>query len=307
MRRRNWCVTINNWIPEDKVRLEALPHRYLVIGEEVGEEKKTPHLQAYAELERAMRLSTVSRLLAGRAHLEPRRGTPDQAADYCKKEGKFTEFGTLSTTRMIEGASKSHEMFTEVITLARQHKDEEIIEKFPSLYVRYYSFIDRMKRSHPLPVTERKELDNWWYVGPSGSGKSSRARRDYPEHYPKLCNKWWDGYQNQDVVILDDLDPTREMLGHSLKIWADWYPFIAEIKGSSLFIRPKTFIVTSQYTIDEVFSKDAELAAALKRRFKVLRFVAPLRMPSNLAQEPEIATPPFDSVESPSPTHFRFY
>lgn len=75
------------------------------------------------------------------------------------------------------------------------------------------------------------KLDNLWLYGPPGTGKSLAARRDNPNHFPKPANKWWDGYNNQPVVIIDDLDSNA--LGHHIKIWADHYPFVAEFKGGA--------------------------------------------------------------------------
>lgn len=47
------------------------------------------------------------------------------------------------------------------------------------------------------------------------------------------------------------------------------------MKGSGKFIRPKHFIITSNYTIDQVFGTgvwDPMLLIALKRRFKEIEF-----------------------------------
>ena len=49
---------------------------------------------------------------------------------------------------------------------------------------------------------------------------------------PKLNNKWWDGYQSQKVVIMEDVDKeTVKFLHHHLKIWADRWGSLARPRG----------------------------------------------------------------------------
>lgn len=103
-----------------------------------------------------------------------------------------------------------------------------------------------------------------WIWGPPGTGKSHFARQHYGSSlYLKAQNKWWDGYQGQKFVLLDDLD--TKVLGHYLKIWCDKYAFMAECKGSSIQIRPDRFLITSNYTPEELFD-DPIVAAAIRRR-----------------------------------------
>ena len=114
------------------------------------------------------------------------------------------------------------------------------------------------------------ELVNEWYWGEPGTGKTRKAWEENPGLYVKNINKWWDHYENEDVVLLDDWDPNHKCLVQYLKTWADRYPFCAEVKGSSRLIRPKKIIVTSNYPIEDCFDPiDAE---AIRRRFKVTHF-----------------------------------
>ena len=94
----------------------------------------------------------------------------------------------------------------------------------------------------------------------------------YKNAYPKLCNKWWDGYNNQKHVIMDDIGPEHKVLGQQLKIWDDRYGCILENKGGAMASAYDTFVVTSQYSIEEIFGDDDETVEALKRRFKVIHF-----------------------------------
>lgn len=75
--------------------------------------------------------------------------------------------------------------------------------------------------------------------------------------YVKSQNKWWDNYQAETSILLDDLDRNGgQTLGHHLKIWADKYPFSAEVKGGQVKPEYEVFMVTSNYSIEEVFTND---------------------------------------------------
>lgn len=93
MRSKYFCLTVNNYTPNDVLHYRSLVGRslatYGVIGFEVGE-NGTRHLQAYIELSKRVRL-TGARQLFPNAHIEARRGTAIQARDYCKKDGTFDE------------------------------------------------------------------------------------------------------------------------------------------------------------------------------------------------------------------------
>jgi len=83
-RGRDWVFTENNY--PGLLDCETIPDaRYVVYQEEVGE-NGTPHLQGFIQFMSARTLGQVTAALPG-AHVEPRRGTLEQAIDYSKKVG----------------------------------------------------------------------------------------------------------------------------------------------------------------------------------------------------------------------------
>lgn len=98
MSSRYWLFTENNY---DAIYSE-LPHSdvtFITFQEEVGE-NGTRHLQGYVELRRAQRLSWVRANISSDSHWEIRRGTQEEAVNYCNKEetrvgGPYT-YGTMA-------------------------------------------------------------------------------------------------------------------------------------------------------------------------------------------------------------------
>ena len=93
-RSRGWCWTINNPTFGDSLDLEALKNNctYFVFGRERGEDRGTAHWQGYCYFKNHVGAARVRQLLR-RAHVEPQRGTCNQAITYCKKDGDFEEWG----------------------------------------------------------------------------------------------------------------------------------------------------------------------------------------------------------------------
>ena len=79
-------------------RLLDLHCQYWVNGREVGAHgtPPLPQLEGFAQFKVKCCLETAMNKLAVRgAHMEKRRGTAQEAADYCKKEGDYEEGGLL--------------------------------------------------------------------------------------------------------------------------------------------------------------------------------------------------------------------
>ena len=259
-RNRIWMGTI--WLDEDKELIKSLDHVYLIISDDDHTEDEQLHwhcLIQFANQRVHPRTST--------AHWEVPRSIVE-ARQYCIEKGpNYYEDGNLHIA-----CQKKEDWYGFVEECKKSNSKQLIDGPFSQLYAKYRSFAGEVHNQFAELKNLDGELENEWYYGPAGAGKTKKAWEDNPELYVKGLNRWWDGYHDQDVVLLDDWDPSHEQyLRQYLKTWADRYKFRAETKGSSMMIRPKKIIVTSNYSIDECFS-NPEDAMAIKRRFKVTKF-----------------------------------
>lgn len=230
--------------------------KYLVVGKELGE-SGTPHYQGFVIFNNNYRFVAVKRL-CDRMHWEITHATSAQAADYCKKDGNFSELGTLNEqgkrTDLAEAVATLKE--SGIAAVAREHT--ETFVKY-SRGLRDAALFLQDSYCHP-------DVRGWWIHGPPGTGKSHAARM-LSSLFIKDQNKWWDGYDGEENVLLDDLD--SRTLGHHLKIWADKWPCKGETKGGTVFLRYKRFIVTSNYTPQHFWGDDDAMCEAIWRRFHV--------------------------------------
>lgn len=262
--------TLNNYTPEEVITCDTIACKYIVYGKEVGE-SGTPHLQGLVVWNNAKTFSAAKKAISSRIHLEVMKGTHEQAREYCIKDGNFIERGTLPASPKEKGrlgGDAAQERWKQLRTEARETgavSDEMIMFMHRGLVKQHRcDFL----REQPLPDTTEKMR---WYYGPTGTGKSRAARTEFPDAYLKMCNKWWDGYNMQEVVIIEDFDKAHDVLCHHVKIWADRYKFVAEIKGDSMVIRPRLIIVTSNWHPNEIWNAPQDLEPIL-RRFHVTRF-----------------------------------
>ncbi len=236
---------------------------YMVYGKETGD-SGTPHIQGYCVFKKRKRLTALVKLLP-RAHWSSKypKATSEQNVVYCKKEGDFVEYGTCP----LNLSQRNKRKWSDAFALAKEGKLNEI-EK--GMLVRYYHAFKRIEQDNPAVPEELSSHKNYWFVAPTGYGKSTYARRRFPSFYDKAPNKWFVGYKGQETLLLDDFGPKEcQYLGWYMKRWADLYAFPMETKGGGHVIRPKHIIVTSQHTIEECFPDDLT-CQAIKRRFTVV-------------------------------------
>lgn len=249
-----WCFTLNNYIKAEEDALFAADAKYMVAGYEVAPSTQTPHLQGYVVFNKRVYLKSLQ-ALSPRAHWEMAKLSSAVNVEYCKKGGAFREVGTIPS------GSKAKDWSAAKLAAA----EGRFAEIDPEMMIRYYSSLKYICRDEMKRPGDLLGACGVWIHGPPGVGKSWLARAVSADYYVKNSSKWWDGYRGQADVIFDDVDHRTPLT--PFKHYADKYPFVAEVKGSSIYCRPERIIVTSNYTIEELVGDDDKLVAALKRRF----------------------------------------
>lgn len=271
-RSRNFSATWNNYPCDYQDVLIKLDARYVIAGEEVAPTTLTPHLQIAVVFHNQRYINSVIKSLPG-CHIEIARDV-DALINYCKKEGRFFEHGVapMSKKRKAEfGGEAQVKRFKEAFEAAKDGRLDDIPA---DMRTRYYRTYKEIAKDYMPDVASISHLENEWICGPAGCGKTYGVMKRFPGCYLKTANKWWDGYQGEETVLIDDLDESHKCLLHHLKIWGDHKPFLAETKGGMLKIRPKRIIVTSNVRIEEMCD-NAVHRSALERRYQVTDYYDP--------------------------------
>lgn len=225
MRLRNWVFTqhvrgnisiagpseglpddqVSQWDPRGRVFSEK-DCRYIICGAEVCPNTGRHHWQGYAEVNRAMGIKAIKELLGSNdVHLEPRRGTQQQAIDYCKKpdtglldgDGNkvLFEYGKAALDGVRTGHSKNKN-YSEMLQMSTY---QEAVQKFrelePADYLRFGSSVKRGLMEHfreskvfirpaesfNVPLISSDVLSKFAYVitGVSGAGKTAFAKAHF--------------------------------------------------------------------------------------------------------------------------------
>jgi len=272
---KDWCFTSR---VRPNIHDGPLPAgcNYYICQQERGEEGGYEHWQGYVQMDKRVRMHQVQDMLGDRTiHVERRKGTAKQAADYCRKastavSGTFAEHGELkaSKTNHMDELKQSMDAGAGVWELMQEHfgswaRAEKACD-------RYIQARDARRVGEYSPP--RVEL-HW---GASRTGKT-RYCHDLIKSkgelaYIKPSGPWWDGYSDQKIVLFDDYDGTVPL--DTLLQLLDGYgnTVLLPIKGSHINCKARIFLFTSNKSIDEWYPKcNPEQLVALKRRFNEIK------------------------------------
>lgn len=280
---KNWCFTINNPSVREihLFNIDGLPSTisYCVWQVERGE-NGTVHVQGFVQFSAKKRTGQIAKLEYKykinevpsslkpfeHAHLEPMRGTAEQARDYCKKEDS-----------RIDGPWELG-----FITIKGQRTDLETAYKAivdsgnwaaggPKIALKYASGCIKAASKFPPPM--REDLKVICIKGDTGIGKTWWAWHEFPDLFsPYYGNTgiWWDGYDGQETVLLEEYRgqlPLQKLLQV-----LDPYPLRLEVKGGCVPAKFRFIIITTNTHPNDwyqdkpgQFTRDKEREALARR------------------------------------------
>ncbi len=263
---KNFCFTANSrnhnlleYLPLADIQLHFAAVgliSYVIIGQEKGDKEETSHWQGFVQTTKQCRHSALRKLLPDPKkkksrwnwHWEAkhRNATADQARDYCKKEGNWHEWGVFKPTAA--GRRTDIHEFAEAIKSGL--KTPALIEQFGSMMIRYWGNAIKMiaaleAESAPL----KRAVQTFVFYGPTGCGKTHRAIFGYEDqpfliHAADLATQWWDGYNGQRRLVIDDWTAGSCKITDLMK-YLDIYKCRLAIKGSFTWARWEHIIITT--------------------------------------------------------------
>ena len=275
---------------------------YVIFGFEIAPQTGTKHIQAYCyftnptsyrRIKKFICTNPISGVESGAPHFIPAKGNATQNREYCIKKdsadpdfqgprtwedcaGEHTwpehweEYGDINGCPTQQGKRKDLESFTDAIlngttvSTAVESKDLNWLGTF----LKYPRGYDRIREAISTHRSQPPSI--YWIYGETGTGKSRWAQHHYPSAY-RYCKiggqtVWWNGYDNHNEVIIDDVRADTFTFDYLLQL-TDRYAFQGAIKGGDVKLNFNVMVFTAPFHWKDMYSNTvAECLHQLGRR-----------------------------------------
>lgn len=267
-RHRGWVGTLNNYTEEECKKMEDTLKgkvKFFVCGKEIAPETGTPHLQMCVVWKQSKTLTaTKKNLCSKRWHLDIKRGSDQANLDYCSKESLWLTFGKPCK----QGKRSDLEDIYDAVESGASMDD--VIEMRPNYQGLRAAQLLIHRRKPPPRKTKRKIL---WFWGATGTGKSRTARDILGDDcwVSQDTAQWFEGYEQQKGVILDDIRGDFSTFSKFLRITELWVSdYKVEVKGGSAYWNPDTIIITSDRPPEQCWDVGTKRMKQLLRRIETI-------------------------------------
>jgi hypothetical protein len=215
----------------------------------------TPHIQFTARFKDAKTRSAWSKMFP-HAWIAACRGTESHCEVYCKKGGCYVE---VNRSNFSPGQGARMDLEAAAIAVRDQGSIglQAVIREAPATFVRFHGGLQALQRLTARARNLETNPQVHWFIGPSGTGKSTAAeaacRRAHPDepvyHLNVTAYKWVPNYRGERVIMIHDWRGTNGA-GQTipLNFWLgmfDKFPFQFEEKGGTVSCMAEYIYVSS--------------------------------------------------------------
>jgi len=244
-------------------------HRYICYSLEIGEKKKTKHIQGYIELNESQRFTFLQNYFnlqkknkLFKFHIESAKGSQKQNLKYISKESEAIEYGepkkkgtrtdiTNLKTKLKENPRSIKKLMNEEVVNTQQMRFLEGMTKY---------MLNARNPSDP-PIV-------FWIYGSTGAGKTKLIYDSFESIHSVSDYKWpGNNYNQQECFLMDDFRP-EDIPFHTLLKMIDRYPFTLAVKGSFIELNSPYIVITTTRSIDMTYVGHREDIQQLKRRLE---------------------------------------
>lgn len=232
------------------------------------------HIHLVTTEDKPTRFKALAKKL-GNAHIEPMRGTKEEAEDYIEKEGNFSQddkpeeerekilgyFGNKKAIENNQGKRTDLDLDKLILSgeLNASNIDEYILNnthseqsarQIETRYARVKS-VQYGKKNRDVKVI--------YVEGESGAGKTYGAYERYKDIFTASMDTdasfKFDGYRGESTVILDELRPGIYNKEYLFKLLDD-YPLSLNVKGGRFYACYTTVIICTTFPLAKWYSDE---------------------------------------------------
>lgn len=271
------------WLKNVLGRFERKIDSYIICRELHKDSK--PHLHAYIKLDLKLDIRDVTRFDFKGHHpnIQGVRSVNNVIA-YIAKDKDYISDGVDVQTALIKklglntmAAMHVFEDKGNLATFARQHL--QLAPRYLSLKSNFEALQQDLLAEEKKDSVSKQGTRGVWIYGPPEIRKTAYCRKWCRDkglsYYEKDNSKWWDGYVDQEVVIINDFGGKEGKytgdIGNFVKqMTEDELPFTFQKKNGTIKPLFNLVLVNSNYSPRDVFSGEGEtFITALLRRFTV--------------------------------------
>lgn len=242
--------------------------QYIIFQQEKCPNTGRLHWQGYAEFVGKKTYKQAGNVLGDtKMHFDKRKGSQEQAIAYCSKlESRICEPVTYGIPARAGKRSDLEAVWAEI---KQKRPLEELVENFPVQFIKYQRGLNYVRDV----IQEERKVKTTVIIlwGHPDGGKTWDAMHAFGEScYKKPNGQWWDRYDQQENVILDDYDGYinfREFLQ-----LCDAYPHQIPFKGGFKKFNSKRIIITANIDPDVWYPNLCELSKRAFERRITARF-----------------------------------